>query len=127
MVENKEKDNFEPKIVVFACNWCSYMAADLAGTSRMFQPPNIRIIRVMCSGRVDPQFVLEAFYRGPLDNIVDYGGKAISFIASILNYPPLQEKELDEVLSKFPDWVGTVYRYYLPAAKLGGRLRRDKK
>ncbi|MBI3483628.1 MAG: hydrogenase iron-sulfur subunit [Acidobacteria bacterium] len=55
---------FEPKIVAFFCNWCTYLAADSAGTSRMKYPPNARIIRVMCSGRVDPQFVLEAFARG---------------------------------------------------------------
>ena len=54
----------EPKIVVFACNWCSYAAMDLAGTSRMTYPPNIRVIRVMCSGRVDPQFILKAFEEG---------------------------------------------------------------
>jgi len=58
------QENFEPKIVVFACNWCAYSAADLAGTSRMHYPPNVRIIRVMCSGRVDPQFVLDAFSQG---------------------------------------------------------------
>jgi len=55
---------FEPKIVVFACNWCTYAATDLAGTSRMSYPENVRIIRVMCSGRVDPQFVLQAFADG---------------------------------------------------------------
>jgi F420-non-reducing hydrogenase iron-sulfur subunit len=55
---------FEPKIVAFFCNWCTYLAADLAGTSRMKYAPNTRVIRVMCSGRVDPQFVLEAFARG---------------------------------------------------------------
>lgn len=55
---------YEPKIVVFACNWCTYAAIDLAGTSRMKYPPNVRVIRVMCSGRVDPQLVLEAFRRG---------------------------------------------------------------
>ncbi len=54
----------EPKIVVFACNWCSYAAMDLAGTSRMSYPPNIRVVRVMCSGRIDPQFVLKAFQEG---------------------------------------------------------------
>ena len=54
----------EPKIVAFLCNWCTYLAADLAGTSRMRYPPNIRVIRVMCSGRVDPQFVLNAFAHG---------------------------------------------------------------
>lgn len=55
---------FEPKIVAFFCNWCTYLAADLAGTSRMKYAPNARVIRVMCSGRVDPQFILEAFARG---------------------------------------------------------------
>jgi F420-non-reducing hydrogenase iron-sulfur subunit len=59
-----ETTQFEPKIVAFFCNWCTYLAADLAGTSRMKYPSNARIIRVMCSGRVDPQFVLEAFARG---------------------------------------------------------------
>ncbi|MHC4990636.1 MAG: hydrogenase iron-sulfur subunit [Planctomycetota bacterium] len=55
---------FEPKIVGFLCNWCSYRAADLAGTSRIDYPANIRIIRVMCSGRVDPTFVLKAYALG---------------------------------------------------------------
>ncbi|MCS7316411.1 MAG: hydrogenase iron-sulfur subunit [Bryobacterales bacterium] len=55
---------FEPKIVAFFCNWCTYLAADLAGTSRLRYAPNIRVVRVMCSGRVDPQFVLEAFAQG---------------------------------------------------------------
>ena len=57
-------DNFEPKIVAFCCNWCSYAGADLAGTSRMQYSPNIRIIRVMCSGRVNPLFVLKALTVG---------------------------------------------------------------
>jgi F420-non-reducing hydrogenase iron-sulfur subunit len=55
---------FEPKIVAFFCNWCTYLAADLAGTSRLKYAPNARVIRVMCSGRVDPQFVLDAFAKG---------------------------------------------------------------
>jgi coenzyme F420-reducing hydrogenase delta subunit len=55
---------FEPKIIGFLCNWCSYTGADLAGTSRLQYPPNIRIIKVMCSGRVNPQFVLKAFQEG---------------------------------------------------------------
>ncbi len=55
---------FEPKIALFACNWCTYAAMDLAGTSRMKYPPNFRVIKVMCSGRVDPQFILEAFRDG---------------------------------------------------------------
>jgi F420-non-reducing hydrogenase iron-sulfur subunit len=55
---------FEPRIVAFFCNWCTYLAADLAGSSRLKYAPNVRVIRVMCSGRIDPQFVLEAFARG---------------------------------------------------------------
>ncbi len=55
---------FEPKIVGFLCNWCSYAGADLAGTSRMKYAPNVRVIRVMCSGRVEPAFVLKAFKEG---------------------------------------------------------------
>ncbi len=55
---------FEPKIVGFLCNWCSYAGADMTGTSRIPYPPNIRIIRVPCSGRVDPLFVLKAFQEG---------------------------------------------------------------
>jgi F420-non-reducing hydrogenase iron-sulfur subunit len=56
--------SFEPRIIAFFCNWCTYTAADLAGISRMKYAPNVRVIRVMCSGRVDPQFVLDAFARG---------------------------------------------------------------
>jgi F420-non-reducing hydrogenase iron-sulfur subunit len=55
---------FEPKIVGFFCNWCSYRAADLAGTARIKYSPNVRIIRVMCSGRVDPSFVMKALAMG---------------------------------------------------------------
>jgi F420-non-reducing hydrogenase iron-sulfur subunit len=55
---------FEPRIVSFLCNWCAYTGADLAGTSRMKYAANVRIIRVMCSGRVDPTFVLKAFREG---------------------------------------------------------------
>ena len=58
------KQTFEPTIIAFLCNWCSYRAADLAGTSRMKYAPNVRMIRVMCSGRVDPAFVLKAFELG---------------------------------------------------------------
>jgi F420-non-reducing hydrogenase iron-sulfur subunit len=55
---------FEPSIVGFLCNWCSYAGADLAGTSRMKYPTNVKSIRVMCSGRVDPVFILEALTKG---------------------------------------------------------------
>lgn len=57
------KNNY-PKIVGFLCNWCSYTGADLAGTARMKIPATIKVIRVMCSGRIDPLFVLKAYLRG---------------------------------------------------------------
>ncbi len=59
-----ENDGFEPRIIGFLCNWCAYAGADLAGVSRIQYPPNIRIIRVMCSGRIDPVFIFEAFKDG---------------------------------------------------------------
>jgi F420-non-reducing hydrogenase iron-sulfur subunit len=55
---------FEPTLIGFTCNWCSYRAADLAGTSRIKYPPNVRLIRLMCSGRLDPAFVLKALSAG---------------------------------------------------------------
>lgn len=55
---------FEPRIIAFLCNWCTYTGADLAGVSRLKSPANIRVIRTMCSGRVDPTFVLKAFELG---------------------------------------------------------------
>ena len=56
--------SYEPKILGFLCNWCSYTGADLAGTSRIQYPPNVRIVRVMCSARIDPSFVIHALVRG---------------------------------------------------------------
>ena len=55
---------FEPQIVAFCCNWCTYAAADLAGTSRVHYPPNVKIVRVMCSGMVNPIYILKAFEGG---------------------------------------------------------------
>jgi len=57
-------DGFEPKIIGFCCNWCAYAGADLAGISRIQYPPNLRMIRVMCSGTIDPLYILEAFQKG---------------------------------------------------------------
>ncbi len=59
-----KSNGFEPKIVGFLCNWCAYSGADLAGVSRIKSSPNIRVIRTMCSGRVDPSFVMKAFELG---------------------------------------------------------------
>jgi len=63
-LSKSEKEEFDPKIVAFCCNWCSYAGADLAGVSRFQYPPTIRVIRVMCSGRIEPVFILKAFEAG---------------------------------------------------------------
>ena len=63
-MSTKQKAAFEPTIVAFLCNWCTYTAADLAGTSRLVYPANVRIIRMMCSGMVDPKYVLKSFLEG---------------------------------------------------------------
>ena len=55
---------FDPRILVFCCNWCSYAGADLAGVSRLQMPSDFRVIRTMCSARVDPEFILEAYRKG---------------------------------------------------------------
>lgn len=57
-------EKFEPKILAFVCNWCTYTGADLAGTSRIQYPPNVRIIRLMCTGAVDPVYILKAITEG---------------------------------------------------------------
>lgn len=62
--DSSQVERFEPNIVAFLCNWCSYAGADLAGTSRLQYPANLRVIRVMCSGRVNPMFVVNAFMEG---------------------------------------------------------------
>jgi F420-non-reducing hydrogenase iron-sulfur subunit len=65
MSEHKNIEcSFEPRIIAFFCTWCTYTAADLAGTARMTYAPNVRVIRIMCSGRLDPQFVLAALREG---------------------------------------------------------------
>src|SRR5512139_2203534 len=61
---DKAPPSFSPRLVAFFCNWCTYTAADLAGVSRLKYASNIRVIRLMCSGRVDPQFVVDALARG---------------------------------------------------------------
>jgi len=60
----QETAEFEPTIVAFVCNWCTYTAADLAGTSRLTQQPNVRLVRMMCTGMVDPKYVLKALLSG---------------------------------------------------------------
>jgi coenzyme F420-reducing hydrogenase delta subunit len=61
---NDTDSEFEPRIIAFVCNWCTYAGADLAGTSRLKYASNVRVVRVPCSGRVDPLYILKAFERG---------------------------------------------------------------
>ena len=72
MSEAKETGRWEPKIVAFLCNWCSYAGADLAGVSRLQYPTNVRIIRVPCSGRIDPMYVVRALQEG-MDGVLVSG------------------------------------------------------
>jgi len=65
-------NGFEPKILAFCCNWCSYAGADLAGVSRLQMPPNLRVIRVMCSGRVSVEWVIKALSSG-MDGVMVLG------------------------------------------------------
>jgi F420-non-reducing hydrogenase iron-sulfur subunit len=60
----KSMSDFQPKIIALVCNWCTYTAADLAGTSRLSYPSNIRMIRMMCTGMIDPKYILKAFLDG---------------------------------------------------------------
>ena len=64
MPKQKQNSDWEPRIVAFLCNWCSYAGADLAGIGRLQYPPNVRIVRVPCSGRVNPLYILKAFQEG---------------------------------------------------------------
>ena len=64
MHPEKQKHDFEPKIIAFVCTWCTYAGADLAGTSRMQYPANVRVLKFPCTGRIDPVFILKAFQQG---------------------------------------------------------------
>ncbi len=61
---SEEQAKFRPRIAAFLCNWCSYGAADLAGVSRLQYPPLLQVIRIPCTGRMSPKFILQAFRRG---------------------------------------------------------------
>ncbi|MGQ9674071.1 MAG: hydrogenase iron-sulfur subunit [Chloroflexota bacterium] len=96
-----EQNGFEPKIVGFLCNWCSYAGADSAGTARMAFAPNVRVIRVMCSGRVDPTFILKAFREGA-DGVLVAGCHPGDCHYSEGNYKTLRRMPLvNNLLSQF--------------------------
>ncbi len=107
------KNGFEPKIVGFLCNWCSYAGADQSGNQHKEVPANLRTIRVMCSGRVEPQFVLKAFKEGA-DGVMVMGCHPGDCHYKEGNYKMLRQKKLlDKMLKQFGiekerfrlDWV----------------------
>jgi F420-non-reducing hydrogenase iron-sulfur subunit len=103
-MENK----FQPKIIAFCCNWCAYAGADLAGVSRFQYPPNVRIIRVMCSGRVDPIMVVKTLYEGADGVLVlgchiadchyqkgnNYSMKRIAVVKRLLDYLGIDQRRV---------------------------------
>jgi F420-non-reducing hydrogenase iron-sulfur subunit len=108
---------FEPKIVGFLCNWCSYTGADLAGTARMKYAPNIRVIRVMCSGRVDPTFILKALKSGA-DGVLIAGCHPGDCHYQEGNYKALRRYHLlKEVLKEFGVEEGRVRLEWISASE----------
>jgi F420-non-reducing hydrogenase iron-sulfur subunit len=71
--KKNNKNNFKPKILAFCCNWCSYAGADLAGVSRVQYPTNVRVIRIMCTGRLEPSHIITAFEKGGADGVIVSG------------------------------------------------------
>ena len=88
-----DNPSFEPVIIGFTCNWCSYRAADLAGTARVKYPPNVRLIRLMCSGRLDPTFVFKAL-SGGADGVMITGCHPGECHYLVQNYKALRRYEL---------------------------------
>ena len=95
---------FEPKIVAFFCNWCTYMAADSAGVSRMKYAPNARVVRLMCSGRIDPQFILDAFAKGA-DGVLIGGCHPGDCHYQEGNYKTLRRVTLLKRVLKEMEWI----------------------
>ena len=95
-----QTEEFQPRIVAFVCNWCTYIAADAAGVARARYSPNVRLIRTMCSGRVDPQFVFGAFEKGA-DGVLLCGCHPRDCDYSVGNYKALRRyKLLKKMLSQ---------------------------
>jgi len=97
--QNKKGNGYNPRIIAFLCNWCTYTGADLAGVSRLKTSPSVRIIRTMCSGRVDPSFVLKAFKLGA-DGVMIGGCHIGDCHYSEGNYKTLRRIELLKIMLK---------------------------
>ena len=115
-------NGFSPSIVGFFCNWCTYLATDLAGTSRMKYAPNVRVVRMMCSGRVDPQMVLWAFRHGA-DGVLIGGCHPGDCHYQEGNYKTLRRTiMLRKMLAQFGIEPERLRLEWISAAE-GGRLR----
>ncbi len=140
MAEKKSK--FEPRIVVFACNWCSYPAADSAGINRMQYPANIRIIRTMCMGRVNPAYVLKALEMGADGVLVSgchfedchysFGARRaaeqfrkLQKILNILGLEPARVRQEFISAAEFPKFVKVVNEMVDQVRKLGPNPFKD--
>ena len=108
--------SFEPKILGFLCNWCSYAGADLAGVSRIQYPTNLRIIRVMCSGRVDPAFIIRAFSLGA-DGVAVLGCHPGDCHYISGNYETILKVKLTEKLLKLVDMEDRLMLDWVSAAE----------
>jgi F420-non-reducing hydrogenase iron-sulfur subunit len=108
--------SFEPKILGFLCNWCSYAGADLAGVSRIQYPPNIRVIRVMCSGRVDPEFIFQGFQSG-IDGIIVMGCHPGDCHYLEGNYEAEKKFEMVEKFLRFVDFDKRVRLEWVSASE----------
>lgn len=97
--QTKKSNGYNPRIVAFLCNWCTYTGADLAGVSRLKTSPSVRIIRTMCSGRVDPSFILKAFKLGA-DGVMIGGCHIGDCHYSEGNYKTLRRVELLKIMLK---------------------------
>jgi F420-non-reducing hydrogenase iron-sulfur subunit len=108
---------YEPVVLAFTCNWCSYRAADLAGTARIKYPPNVRLVRLMCSGRLDPTFVLKAFASGA-DGVLMTGCWPADCHYRIQNVKALRRFELlRRVLEQLGIEPARFQRFYASAAE----------
>jgi len=108
---------YEPVVLAFTCNWCSYRAADLAGTARIKYPPNVRLVRLMCSGRLDPTFVLKAFASGA-DGVLMTGCWPADCHYRIQNVKALRRFELlQRVLEQLGIEPERFQRFYASAAE----------
>jgi F420-non-reducing hydrogenase iron-sulfur subunit len=108
---------YQPVVLAFSCNWCSYRAADLAGTARVKYPPNVRMIRLMCSGRLDPTFVMKAFACGA-DGVVMTGCWPADCHYRIQNVKALRRFELlQRVLEDLGIEPERFQRFYASAAE----------